>query len=101
MRIMLFFDLPTTDSQELKDYRQFRKFLIKSGFIMLQESVYIKMLLNSTAGNNFIEKIKNNLPPKGLVQIIVITEKQFQKMHTLVGSFDTSMLNNDERIEIF
>lgn len=101
MRIMIFFDLPTTEKQELKDYREFRKFLIKNGFYMLQESVYIKMLLNSVAVNNFIKKIKKNLPQRGLIQFLVITEKQFQGMITLVGDYKCALLDTDERIVIF
>lgn len=33
------FDLPVTTPANLKEYREFRKFLLKSGFIMMQESV--------------------------------------------------------------
>ncbi|WP_197415911.1 CRISPR-associated endonuclease Cas2 [Parvimonas sp. KA00067] len=101
MRILLFFDLPTIEKEDLKEYRCFRKFLIQNGFIMLQESLYVKMLLNSTSAENFISKLKKNLPPKGLVQVINITEKQFQKMQTLVGEYNSNMLDSDERIEIF
>lgn len=101
MRIILFFDLPSKSSQDLREYRKFHKFLIENGFMMLQESVYIKMVLNSTAGENFIQRIKNNMPEQGLVQILTITEKQFQKMQTLVGEFHSSLLDSDERIEFF
>ena len=43
MRVMVFFDLPTVTSANRRDYAQFRKYLVKSGFIMLQESVYCKL----------------------------------------------------------
>ncbi|MFG5919547.1 CRISPR-associated endonuclease Cas2 [Sneathia vaginalis] len=101
MRIMIFFDLPTTEKQELKDYREFRRFLIKNGFMMLQESVYVKMLLNTTTVNNFIVKLKDNLPKQGLVQALIVTEKQFQSIHTLVGEHKSELLDSDERIVIF
>ena len=39
MRILVFFDLPTETAKDRKNYSQFRKFLIKEGFIMMQESV--------------------------------------------------------------
>ena len=42
MRILVMFDLPTETSEERRDYRKFRKNLIKNGFIMMQESVYVK-----------------------------------------------------------
>ncbi|WP_459592815.1 CRISPR-associated endonuclease Cas2 [Enterococcus cecorum] len=44
MRILVFFDLPVLSLEQRRDYRSFRKFLIKDGFIMLQESVYCKMV---------------------------------------------------------
>ena len=36
MRIIIFFDLPTTTSADLREYRNFRKEIIKLGFMMLQ-----------------------------------------------------------------
>ncbi len=44
MRMLVFFDLPTLTKEDKRNYRQFRKLLIKNGFIMLQESVYCKMM---------------------------------------------------------
>lgn len=101
MRLLLFYDLPSVERKDLKEYRIFRKFLIKNGFIMLQESLYVKMLLNTTNAELFIQRIKRNLPGKGIVQILLITEKQFQKMETILGEWHTSLLDSDERIEIF
>lgn len=40
MRIIVMFDLPVGTASERKDYQQFRKYLVKSGFIMMQESIY-------------------------------------------------------------
>lgn len=47
MRIIVFFDLPTLTSTQQKTYRDFRKFLIKNGFYMMQESVYCRIQTNS------------------------------------------------------
>ena len=44
MRMIVFFDLPTLTNEDKRNYRKFRKVLIKNGFIMLQESVYCKMM---------------------------------------------------------
>ena len=44
MRIIVFFDLPTETNEDKRAYRHFRKALIKDGFIMMQESVYTKLL---------------------------------------------------------
>ena len=44
MRIMVFFDLPTITLEDRRNYTKFIKCLIKNGFIMLQESVYSKLI---------------------------------------------------------
>ena len=46
MRLLVFFDLPTITAQDKREYRAFRKLLIKNGFFMMQESVYCRMILN-------------------------------------------------------
>ena len=43
MRIIVFFDLPVTTAKSRRDYYIFRKYLIKSGFVMMQESVYCNL----------------------------------------------------------
>ena len=48
MRILVFFDLPSVTSEEKREYLKFRKMLVKSGFLMMQESVYSKLALNTT-----------------------------------------------------
>ena len=37
MRVLVFFDLPVLTEANRRDYRIFRKYLIKSGFMMIQE----------------------------------------------------------------
>ena len=46
MRLVLFFDLPVETPKQRKDYRLFRKFLLKDGFLPLQQSVYAKLVVN-------------------------------------------------------
>lgn len=84
MRILVFFDLPTETSKDRKSYSKFRKFLIDEGFIMMQESVYSKLTLNSSVTTLMREKIVKNKPPRGIVQILIITEKQFGSMEYIV-----------------
>ena len=49
MRLMVFFDLPVETASQRREYRLFRKFLIKDGYLMLQESVYAKLVVNDGA----------------------------------------------------
>lgn len=98
MRVMLFFDLPMLSSAELKAYNKFRKFLIKNGFMMMQESVYCKLAANQNAVNAIIMHIKNNKPESGLVQVLVITEKQFSNMEIITGDKTSDIIDDTDRI---
>mgnify|MGYP005759865083 FL=1 len=101
MRIIVFFDLPVVTIENKREYTRFRKYLIKSGFIMMQESVYCKMVLNQTAVTNMVNNIRKNKPEKGLVQILTITEKQFSKIEFVTGEYESDVLQSDERLVIF
>lgn len=84
MRILIFFDLPTETTKDRKIYSKFRKFLINEGFIMMQESVYVKLTLNNSVTKSIKERIEKNKPEKGIVQMLIITEKQFNSMEYIV-----------------
>ncbi len=98
MRMILMFDMPVETAEERKAYRKFRKFLIKEGFIMHQFSVYSKLLLNSSANNAMLERLKVNNPKKGSITLLTVTEKQFSRMIYLNGERDTSIANSDARL---
>ncbi len=100
MRVVVFFDLPVTTEKNKRDYRIFRKFLIKSGFLMMQESVYCKLTQNSNVADGLVDTIRKNKPPEGLVQVLRVTEKQYSKMEFIVGQKNTGVLDTDERLVI-
>lgn len=94
------FDLPIGTSEQRREYARFRKFLQKSGFLMLQESVYCKLALNGTVTNAIVENVHKNKPKEGLVQLLTVTEKQYAKMEFIVGTANREVLDNDERLVI-
>lgn len=100
MRMLVFFDLPTVTLEDKRNYRQFRKILIKNGFIMLQESVYCKMLTTPTVERSCRKLIYSNKPPRGLVQILSVTEKQFVKMDYVVGEYKSDVIDSEDRLII-
>ncbi|MBZ9607275.1 CRISPR-associated endonuclease Cas2 [Clostridium estertheticum] len=100
MRVIIFFDLPTVTVDERKAYSQFRKFLINEGFIMMQESVYTKIALNSTTSRLIQDRIRKIKPPRGLVQMLIITEKQFSGIEYVVGSEQDTIVDNTSRLVI-
>lgn len=98
MRILVLFDLPITTLENKRSL--FRKYLLKNGFMMMQESVYCKIALNAIAADAIIKKVKLNLPQEGLVQLLTVTERQFSRMEVLVGEAHNDVLNSDERLVV-
>ena len=97
---MVFFDLPTESLADKREYRKFRKFLITTGFLMLQESVYCKLALNQTVAQSVANQVRKNVPPEGNVQMMLITERQFARMECLVGEKQDSVIESDESLVI-
>ena len=100
MRVVVFFDLPTETPEDRREYRRFRRTLIKNGFLMMQESVYCRMLINPGAGQSVIDIVRNNKPKKGLVQVLTVTEKQFNGIEYMVGESQSEIIQTDERLII-
>ena len=100
MRVVVFFDLPVLTAKERRDYQQFRKYLLKSGFLMMQESVYAKLVQNTGIADAVVENLRKNRPSGGLVQVLRVTEKQYTKMDFIVGTKKSEVLDTDERLVI-
>ena len=100
MRILLFFDLPIETTEDKRNYRAFRRILLKNGFIMLQKSVYCKLMTTPSVEMSVKRLIRENKPPAGIVQILTVTEKQFSKMEFIVGKSSNNIVDSDERVVI-
>ena len=98
MRVIVFFDLPITTIQAIRAYTKFRRFLLKDGFIMMQESVYSKLAQNQLAANALISHIRKNSPDEGLIQILTVTEKQYSNMEMIIGNKKGDVINSSERM---
>lgn len=86
MRLVVFFDLPVDTPAQRKDHRVFRKFLLKDGYLMLQESVYAKLVVNDGAAGSAVQRLRKHRPPSGLVQVLRVTESQFSTMEYITGN---------------
>ena len=100
MRVLVFFDLPVITSENRRAYSKFRKFLLKNGFMMLQESVYCKLALNGTAVNAIVDNVHKNKLEEGLIQLLTVTEKQYAKMDIIIGEVKSEVLDSDERLVV-
>ena len=98
MRMLLFFDLPTETSKNRLDYTRFHKFLIKNGFIMMQKSVYSKLVINNVTSAAVKAKISKNLPPAGIIELLEVTENQFSRIEYLIGEKQSVIEESMERL---
>jgi len=102
MRIIVFFDLPVVKREDRKEYQNFRRFLLNDGYLMLQFSVYSRICNGSDGVEKHINRLKANLPPKGSVRYLQLTEKQYSEMKFLVGSPKTQEKKiNSSQLNVF
>lgn len=100
VRTIVFFDLPNIYLKDRKNYLMFRKYLLNEGFLMMQESVYSKIVLNSEQSKLLIERIRKKAPKKGIIQVLTITEKQYSRIEFISGEENTKIINNEDRLVV-
>ncbi len=85
MRVMVFFDLPVTKKSQRKAAGDFRKFLIKDGYFMVQFSVYVRVCNGIEQAEKHRARLKQCIPAEGSVRVMTVTEKQYERMDVLLG----------------
>ena len=101
MWVMVFFDLPTETKKERKVAGDFRKMMLKDGFAMFQFSIYLRHCASMENATVHIKRVKKNLPEKGHVGIITITDKQFGMMEIFMGKKESPPANVPQQLEFF
>lgn len=79
------FDLPVVEEQDRKQATKFRNSLLDYGFSMAQYSVYFRMLASKESAETMERKIEKQVPEKGAVYILTITDKQYENMRIFEG----------------
>jgi CRISPR-associated protein Cas2 len=85
MWVFVFFDLPVGTKTERRYATRLRNFLKDDGYLMLQWSVYVRVCRGEEAVDKHIERVRRNLPPKGSVRALQVTDRQYGRMRTLLG----------------
>ncbi len=86
MRLICMFDLPVVTPEDNRNYRNFRRDLMKEGFVMMQFSVYVRTCPSREYAHRLEGRIRKFVPPRGNVRLLSVTEKQYEDMKLLVGS---------------
>lgn len=98
MRTMVFFDLPNIYAKDKRNYLKFRNYLLNEGFIMMQESVYSKIVMNSQQSELLLDRLRKRAPKKGLIQVLTITEKQYSQIEYIIGEHNSKIIDSEDRL---
>lgn len=101
MWIFVFFDLPTETKSDLRNYRQFVKKLEADGFNRFQWSIFLRHCPSRENAAVHIIRTKRNLPPKGHVVILQITDKQFGMMESFFSAKKEDLPAPTQQLELF
>ena len=83
--LFVFFDLPVGTKVERRVATRFRKFLKDDGYMMLQLSVYARVCRGEEAIDKHIQRVTKQMPDKGSVRALQVTDKQYARMKLLLG----------------
>lgn len=95
------FDLPTHNAKHKRDYQRFRNFLLDSGFMMFQYSVYMRPAGSREDLAKHIERVRRNLPPAGRVSVFEFTDKQFGMAKHFYGKEEALKPDRNQQLEMF
>ena len=68
--------------------------------ILVKESIYSKIVLNPSAARFLIAQLKGRGVKEGLVQSLIITEKQFSSIELIIGQLASDTINDMRRLVI-
>ncbi len=77
--IIVCFDLPVVDKEDLKLSNNFRKDLLRLGYFMLQNSIYVRSCVTYDKTDKYVNIVKRLAPATGQVNIFYLTDKQWSE----------------------
>lgn len=83
--LFVLFDLPVGTKPERRDATRFRNFLKDDGYMMLQYSVYARVCRGEDGSLKHIARVTRNLPGKGSIRALQVTDRQYGRMRLLLG----------------
>ncbi len=101
MWMLVLFDLPVIEKKERKEATDFRNFLLDCGFSMMQYSIYTKVLSGNDACDKYYHLIEKALPNKGKVEVLTITDRQFENIKSFSNCVKTQKKNNSKQFLLF
>lgn len=101
MWIIVFFDLPVTKPEQRRAATQFRNFLLKDGYIMLQYSVYARVCKGQESVEKHLKRTQFHFPSEGSIRSLQVTDKQYARMRILLGNLVPEETTGGEQLLFF
>lgn len=101
MWILTMFDLPTDTKAARKAYHDFREALLDDGFTMLQFSIYARHCSSEENAEVHEKRAKSSLPADGEVRLLMVTDKQFERMKVFYGKTRKATEKAPDQISFF
>lgn len=84
--LQVLYDLPVTSKAKQKAATEFRDRLLGLGFEMAQYSVYQRACSGKEMADALTKQIEQSLPRYGRIHILLVTDRQYEKMKTFLGT---------------
>lgn len=97
MWMIVMFDLPVGSKKERKAASDFRHFLLDEGFHMAQFSIYYRALPGKEYVKRYVRDIKTHLPRYGSINILAITDKQYENIISFNGRKEEPSTSSDSK----
>ncbi|MCF8331372.1 MAG: CRISPR-associated endonuclease Cas2 [Bacteroidales bacterium] len=101
MWLFVFFDLPVVTKKQRKAATDFRKRLLKDGFVMMQYSVYTRHCASKESAEVHMKRVKFLVPEEGQVSILKVTDKQYGQIVNFWGAKSKPVAPGPKQLEIF
>ena len=101
MWLLVMFDLPAMAPAERKAASHFRHVLLDLGFEMTQLSVYMRFCTSSVQSETLCRRMETSLPPSGTVQVLQLTDKQYERTIIYCGRQRQRSKKTPDRCALF
>jgi CRISPR-associated protein Cas2 len=101
MWILVMFDLPVDTKKARRAYAIFRKELLKDGFAKMQFSVYMRHCPSEENAQVHVTRVERMLPNDGEVRVVLLTDKQFERMRIFWGKARQAVAPPPLQLELF
>lgn len=101
MWIVLMFDVPTKTKAQRRAYTLFRKDIRQDGFMQLQYSVYARHCASEENAQMHQNRAKVAIPDKGEVRMLLLTDKQYERMLVFYGNFKKKSEKAPAQLDFF